>query len=144
MRYAKRMKLRKWREHNQLSVDQLSRQLGVPVSTLYCYENGSRRPRSEVARRIEAFTNGEVTAAELLGIAGGVGEEKAPFAPAPDISAEARELGLDPEAIAAKAVEDAVKTERLRRWNEDNRDAIESWNELVEREGLWSDGLRAF
>ena len=37
-----------------------------------------------------------------------------------------------------------TKSARIDAWNEDNRDAIESWNELVEREGLWSDGLRAF
>lgn len=57
---------------------------------------------------------------------------------------EAAAYGLDTDAIARKAIEDAVKAERIRRWNEENREAIESWNELVEREGLWSDGIRAF
>ena len=41
-------------------------------------------------------------------------------------------------------VERATKIERMKCFSQENRKAIESWNDLVEREGLWSDGYRAF
>ena len=62
----------------------------------------------------------------------------------PSLLEEAASYGLDPVAIARAAVERAVKTERMKRFSEENREAIQSWNHLVDREGLWSDGLRAF
>ena len=62
----------------------------------------------------------------------------------PALLQEAASYGLDAEEIARSAVERAVKTERMKRFSEENREAIESWNALVEREGLWSDGYRAF
>jgi len=62
----------------------------------------------------------------------------------PALLEEASSYGLNPSEIAHTAVERAVKTERMKRFSEENREAIESWNDLVEREGLWSDGLRAF
>lgn len=62
----------------------------------------------------------------------------------PSLLEEAKSYGLDPAEIARAAVERAVKTERMKRFSEENREAIESWNDLVDREGLWSDGLRAF
>ncbi len=51
-------------------------------------------------------------------------------------SAEARALGLDPDAIAAKALADAIRQEKERRWQEDNREAIESQNAWIEKHGL--------
>jgi post-segregation antitoxin (ccd killing protein)/DNA-binding transcriptional regulator YdaS (Cro superfamily) len=60
----------------------------------------------------------------------GLAETQAPFA------AEARELGLDPEAIAAKAVQDAIRAEKARRWQEENSEAIEAWNAWTEANGL--------
>lgn len=45
---------------------------------------------------------------------------------------EARALGLDPEAIAAKAVLDAIRAEKARRWQEENREAIAAWNRWTE------------
>ena len=62
----------------------------------------------------------------------------------PALLEEAASYALDPAEIARAAVERAVKTERMKRFSEENREAIESWNDLVDREGLWSDGLRAF
>ncbi len=137
------MKLRDWRQQNGFSAQELATKLGVGVSTITAYENGARRPRPELAKRIEVATNGEVTAAELLGLdkpAKGVREDPAPFDH--DLKAEAKALGLDPDAIAAKAVEDAVKRKRIEAWNEENREAIESWNEHYRKNGLWNDRYR--
>ncbi|WP_207623021.1 type II toxin-antitoxin system CcdA family antitoxin [Falsiroseomonas algicola] len=55
---------------------------------------------------------------------------------APTTFDEARALGLDPDLIAAQAVEDAVRAEKTRRWQEENRAAMDSWNEWTERNGL--------
>ena len=93
-----------------------------------------------------------MTAAELLGVAApaegrGVREDASPFSfvsSDADLLEEAASYGLDIAEIARCAVERAVKTERMKRFSEENRDAIQSWNDLVEREGLWSDGYRAF
>jgi antitoxin CcdA len=49
---------------------------------------------------------------------------------------EARALGLDPDLIAAQAVEEAVRAEKARRWKEENREAMDAWNEWTERNGL--------
>ena len=120
-------------------------------------ERGDGLPAPETAKRIEAATNGEVTAAELLGLLPtkqtdkslAASEEPTSFIHAKgdldtSLSEEAISYGLDPAKIARGAIERAVKTERMKRFSEENREAIESWNELIEREGLWSDGLRAF
>jgi antitoxin CcdA len=60
----------------------------------------------------------------------GMAETQAPF------STEARALGLDPEAIARKAICDAIKAEKERRWLEENREAIEAQNAWVEKHGV--------
>lgn len=57
-------------------------------------------------------------------------ETQAPFA------TEARVLGLDPEAIARKAIRDAITAEKARRWQEENREAIAAQNEWVEKHGV--------
>ncbi|HBQ48867.1 MAG TPA: hypothetical protein DD728_08275 [Hyphomonas atlantica] len=131
-----------WRKANRRSLASLGEQIGLQKGFLSEVERGLKRPSVEAAKRIEAATDGEVTAAELLGISGGVSEEATPFEPA--LASEARALGLDPNAIARTAVEEAVKRARMDAWNEKNREAVDSWNKLVEREGLWSDDLRAF
>jgi antitoxin CcdA len=60
----------------------------------------------------------------------GMAETQAPFA------AEARALGLDPDKIAARALEEAVSAEKARRWAEENREAIEAHSRWVEQNGL--------
>lgn len=53
-----------------------------------------------------------------------------------DAAAEARSLGLDPEAIAAAALRKAIGDEKARRWQEENREAIEAWNAWVDENEL--------
>ena len=120
---------------------EFGRRAGLSHTQVMRIERGLSGISTEAAKRIESATDGEVTAAELLGISGGVSEEATPFEPA--LASEARALGLDPNAIARTAVEEAVKRARMDAWNEKNREAVDSWNKLVECEGLWSDDLRA-
>ena len=63
----------------------------------------------------------------------GFAEEQAPFGIAAEAQvAEARALGLDADAIVAKALEEAIFAEKKRRWVEENREAIEAWNRYFE------------
>ncbi|MEM9938785.1 MAG: helix-turn-helix transcriptional regulator [Pseudomonadota bacterium] len=99
------MELREWRKAKAISSAELAERCGVSEVSIFAYERGTRRPRPEIARRIEAATNGEVTAVELLGLSAQkrVQENPAPFTQAPaKLSEEARALGLNPEAIAEK------------------------------------------
>ncbi|MEE9381544.1 MAG: type II toxin-antitoxin system CcdA family antitoxin [Hyphomonadaceae bacterium] len=58
--------------------------------------------------------------------------------------ADAKKFGYNISETAQKALELKVKTERMRRWSAENREAIKSWSRDIEENGLWSDGLRLF
>ncbi len=58
--------------------------------------------------------------------------------------AEAKELGLNVSRIAEEAIADAVRAEKNRRWKEENRAALESWNEWVRENGLPLEEHRLF
>ena len=49
---------------------------------------------------------------------------------------EARELGINVSQACEEGLAAATKAERERRWLEENRDAIESWNRYIEKHGL--------
>ena len=53
-----------------------------------------------------------------------------------DVMKEARELGLNTSRAAEAGIEAAIRKEKGRRWKEENRDAIQAYNERVEREGV--------
>ena len=146
------MNLRDWRLARGISVDDLSARSGIPVPTLYCYENGSRRPRTDAAKRIEAATNGAVTAAELLGLdtvvpkrKSGVAEDAVPFdgtaavaVPVPSFLLEqARAQGLDVEALIAHGGIDALREASKQAWYDENRDAIEAKRRHIEKYGTF-------
>ncbi len=59
-----------------------------------------------------------------------------------DLLAEARELGINLSQTLETALADIVKKEKERRWLEENRAAIDAYNRHIERDGLWSDGMR--
>lgn len=59
-------------------------------------------------------------------------------------AAEAKALGLDPDAIALAAVEKAIKRQRVDAWIEANHSAMKANADKVRETGLWSDGLRLF
>jgi antitoxin CcdA len=55
-----------------------------------------------------------------------------------DLSKKTPDLGIREEASAQEI------SKKRARWLEENREAIETYNELVTRHGLFSDGLRGF
>ena len=61
-----------------------------------------------------------------------------------DLLASARDLKLNLSAILEAALGEAIKSKQRERWLADNRAAISAFNERVERDGVFSDGLRKF
>jgi len=49
---------------------------------------------------------------------------------------EATALGIEVSGDSETAIEAAISAEKTRRWQEENREAIASWNDYVRRNGL--------
>jgi antitoxin CcdA len=61
-----------------------------------------------------------------------------------DLLEEARAYKINLSQTLEAALQAALKKEKERRWLEENRAAIEAYNRHIERDGLWSDGMRLF
>jgi antitoxin CcdA len=61
-----------------------------------------------------------------------------------DLVEKARELGVDLSSIVEEALAREVHRRRCEAWLEDNREAIEAYNEHVAQHGVFSAGLRGF
>lgn len=61
-----------------------------------------------------------------------------------DLLDAAREMKINLSREFEHCLEDVVRKNRAEQWLKDNREAIEAYNRHVERDGLWSDGLRMF
>jgi antitoxin CcdA len=61
-----------------------------------------------------------------------------------DLVAEAKALGVNLSEVFESAVLEAVRRKRREAWLADNREAIESYNARVARDGLFSDKWRKF
>ncbi|MEM6535809.1 MAG: type II toxin-antitoxin system CcdA family antitoxin [Pseudomonadota bacterium] len=118
---------------------QIAERAGIAKTTLYSFVSGdTRNLRAETHAAVERALKNDKAATR------GLSEEAVLFDGPPSLAVEARKLGLDPEAIAQKAVADAVKRKRVDAWIEDNREAMEANAKDIRVNGLWSDGLRLF
>lgn len=61
-----------------------------------------------------------------------------------DLVAEARELGIRLSSACEDGLAAAVRAERDKRWQEENRGAIESWNRYIAEHGLPLARFRTF
>lgn len=61
-----------------------------------------------------------------------------------DLLAAARELNINLSSTMEAALTEAVKRKQRERWLAKNRAAIGAYNERVEENGVFSDGLRTF
>jgi len=61
-----------------------------------------------------------------------------------DVVRAAKELGLNLSEVFEAAVVEAIKRKRGEEWLAENGEAIASYNEKVERQGVFSDGWRKF
>lgn len=57
---------------------------------------------------------------------------------------EARALGLNISRIAEEVLADAIKTEKARRWADENHEAIEHHAKRIKRQGMWNKDLVSF
>ncbi|HSS79205.1 MAG TPA: type II toxin-antitoxin system CcdA family antitoxin [Thermoanaerobaculia bacterium] len=61
-----------------------------------------------------------------------------------DLLKKAHELGINPSATLEDALADEISKRNREIWLEENREAIETYNELVAKHGVFSDGVRGF
>jgi len=59
-----------------------------------------------------------------------------------ELLARAREVDVNLSATFEEALKARTREEERKRWVEENRDAIEAYNERIRTHGVWSDGLR--
>lgn len=61
-----------------------------------------------------------------------------------DLLSKAKDLGINLSATLEQALADAVVNETRGKWLDENKSAIEAYNQLVEVQGVFSDGNRSF
>jgi antitoxin CcdA len=61
-----------------------------------------------------------------------------------DLLAAAREAGVNLSATLERALTEELAATKRERWREENREAIQAYNEHVEKHGLFSDDVRRF
>lgn len=61
-----------------------------------------------------------------------------------DLLRRAKELNLNLSQTLEQALEQVLKQKQQAVWLEQNREAIKRYNEVVDQDGVFSDGLRAF
>lgn len=61
-----------------------------------------------------------------------------------DLLSQARTLNINLSGTLEQALVETIKQRQREQWLAENRTAIVAYNEHVERNGVFSDGLRAF
>jgi antitoxin CcdA len=61
-----------------------------------------------------------------------------------DLLRQARAYGINLSQALEQRLEEILREEKRRRWQEENREAIAKYNQRVEAEGVFSEGLRRF
>jgi antitoxin CcdA len=61
-----------------------------------------------------------------------------------DLLTAAREAGVNLSATLERALIEQLAEVRRSKWRRDNREAIDAYNEYVEKHGAFSDGVRRF
>jgi antitoxin CcdA len=61
-----------------------------------------------------------------------------------DLLAQAKQLGINLSAVLEQSLAQRVKELKAQAWLEENQSAIDTYNQDVESQGVFSDGLRSF
>jgi antitoxin CcdA len=61
-----------------------------------------------------------------------------------DLLDKARKLGVNLSQTLEDRLVEVVREAERRDWLKNNRKAIDAYNDRVNREGVWSDGIRGF
>lgn len=131
------MTLGEWLQKTGTTQARLAARCGVHPVTVAKWKAGTVTPRPAQMDALRVLTDGAVTAADFQA-ARGFAETQAPLGEAADadLVAEARSLGVDVAAVCEAALTEAIRAERKRRWQEENREAIEAWNRWTEENEL--------
>ncbi len=57
---------------------------------------------------------------------------------------QAKELNINLSQALEQRLAELVRQKRAQRWLQENRKALEDYNRLIDRRGVFSDGLRRF
>lgn len=61
-----------------------------------------------------------------------------------DLLSKAREMEINLSATLEQALVEALRKKQREQWLAENRDAMQAYNEHVDKHGVFSDGLRSF
>jgi antitoxin CcdA len=61
-----------------------------------------------------------------------------------DLLNKAKQLDINLSATLEQALTEKLRYQQQQEWREQNRDSIAAYNDQVESEGVFSDGLRSF
>jgi len=61
-----------------------------------------------------------------------------------DLLHQAKDLNINLSSILELALSDAVKQRKREEWKKENTESIDSYNQFVSKNGLFSDGSRTF
>jgi len=148
------MNIRDWRLSRDLTQLDCAERLGISQATLSKIESGSQIPGRRTAERIEAATNGEVTAAELLGLETPVrqpavrkdasaSEHRATLEVSmpPETLEAARAYELDAASLLLKGGLDAVRAAIARAYYLRNKEAVDAVNAEIREHGTFAEQM---
>jgi len=61
-----------------------------------------------------------------------------------DLLAAAREAGVNLSATLERALTEELAATKSKKWREENREAIQAYNEHIEKHGVFSNDVRRF
>ena len=61
-----------------------------------------------------------------------------------DLLLKAKKYKINISANVEKTLEELIKKEEIKNWEKENQDAIDSYNERISENGVFSDSLRSF
>ena len=61
-----------------------------------------------------------------------------------DLLSKAREMNINLSATLEQALADVLRNKQREQWLAENQEAFTTYNEHVEKHGLFSDGVRSF
>jgi transcriptional regulator with XRE-family HTH domain len=149
------MQLMVWRKQRGWSLAVCAEHFQLSHTQVMRIERGLSKPSTDAAKRIEAATNGEVTAAELLGLESkpqrSVREDQARFERAtvavevhPFLLEDAKTYGIDAAAVIARGGVDALRDALKAAWTEANHEALKANEDYIREHGSFTERAGVF
>ena len=61
-----------------------------------------------------------------------------------DLLSQAKDMKINLSATLENALAEALKSKKVEQWKEENKESIFAYNEMIEENGIFSDGIRMF